>query len=279
MGAVAAPPRPRAGRRRRAARRGPLRLRRRPPGRRRRPLPPAHVRVVPPRPARRARGARGADGRAPRRAGRGGRQAAVPLDGPARQPRAAEPRRAAARRARPARADADAPPRPGHLRAGAVRDRAAVAGGVPVDVRARHGRARPTGRWRRGARSWRRRSRCATTSASTRTGRAEVVPGAPVNAETLVEVEERRGDLAVYRLSPRTGRTHQLRLHLLGPRRPDRRRPALSRRPRRRRSTTSRRPLQLLASELAFIDPVDGTGAALRQPHGGCRSMPEPSGS
>ena len=45
---------------------------------------------------------------------------------------------------------------------------------------------------------------------------AEVVPGAPVNAETLVEVESRVGDLAVYRLTPRTGRTHQLRLHLNG---------------------------------------------------------------
>ena len=46
--------------------------------------------------------------------------------------------------------------------------------------------------------------------------RAEVVPDAPVNAETLVEMEERRADLAVYRLSPRTGRTHQLRVHLAG---------------------------------------------------------------
>lgn len=90
------------------------------------------------------------------------------------------------------------------------------------------------------------------------TGRAEVVPGAPVNAETRVELEERRGDLAVYRLTPRTGRTHQLRLHLrdlgapivddplypvdLGVDVDD-----------------FTRPLQLLASELEYDDPVDGT--------------------
>ncbi len=90
-----------------------------------------------------------------------------------------------------------------------------------------------------------------------RTGRAEVVAGAPVNAETLVEVEERRGDLAVYRLFPRTGRTHQLRLHLLGlgapiaddPLYPHDLGVAID---------DFSRPLQLLASELAYVDPVDG---------------------
>lgn len=90
-----------------------------------------------------------------------------------------------------------------------------------------------------------------------RTGDAQVVAGAPVNAETLVELEERRGEHAVYRLTPRTGRTHQLRLHLrdlgapivddplypvdLGVDVDD-----------------FTRPLQLLASELEYDDPVDG---------------------
>ncbi|WP_134766569.1 pseudouridine synthase [Nocardioides sp. 1609] len=89
------------------------------------------------------------------------------------------------------------------------------------------------------------------------TGRAEVVPGAPVNAETLVELEERRADLAVYRLVPRTGRTHQLRLHLrdLGapivddPLYPVDLEVDVD---------DFTRPLQLLASELAYVDPVDG---------------------
>ncbi len=90
-----------------------------------------------------------------------------------------------------------------------------------------------------------------------RTGRAEVVPGAAVNAETLVELEERRGDLAVYRLTPTTGRTHQLRLHLLGLGAPILDDPlypvdlAVD-------VDDFSRPLQLLASELDFVDPVDG---------------------
>lgn len=88
---------------------------------------------------------------------------------------------------------------------------------------------------------------------------AAVVPGAPVNAETLVEVEEVRPDgLAVYRLTPRTGRTHQLRMHLLGlgvpivndPLYPDVLDVSID---------DFSAPLQLLASELAFTDPVDGT--------------------
>ena len=103
---------------------------------------------------------------------------------------------------------------------------------------------------------------------------AEVVPGAPVNAETLVELEREVDghDLdghGVYRLTPRTGRTHQLRLHLLGlgipivddPLYPVVQDVAVD---------DFRRPLQLLAAEIAFTDPVDGQ----RREYRSVRSVP-----
>jgi tRNA pseudouridine32 synthase/23S rRNA pseudouridine746 synthase len=92
---------------------------------------------------------------------------------------------------------------------------------------------------------------------------AEVEPDAPVNAETLVELEREADGLGVYRLSPRTGRTHQLRLHLLGlgipivddPLYPVVQDVAVD---------DFRRPLQLLAAEVAFTDPVDGRAREFR---------------
>ena len=87
---------------------------------------------------------------------------------------------------------------------------------------------------------------------------AQVVPDAEVNAVTDVEVESRVGDLAVYRLTPHTGRTHQLRRHLhdLGipivgdPLYPDVRDVSID---------DFSEPLQLLASTVEFVDPVDGS--------------------
>lgn len=92
---------------------------------------------------------------------------------------------------------------------------------------------------------------------------AEVVPDAPVNAETRVELESTVGEHGVYRLSPTTGRTHQLRVHLAGlgipivddPLYPVVRDVAID---------DFEHPLQLLAGELAFTDPVDGTARDFR---------------
>lgn len=90
------------------------------------------------------------------------------------------------------------------------------------------------------------------------TFQAREVPEAEPNAETVVELEDRRAGLGLYRLTPRTGRTHQLRCQLQGlgipivgdPLYPDvRDEPA----------GDFSRPLQLLAAVLEFDDPVDGT--------------------
>lgn len=90
---------------------------------------------------------------------------------------------------------------------------------------------------------------------------AQVVPGAPVNAETCVELEREVdgpvGRCGLYRLTPRTGRTHQLRVHLHGlgiPIVDDPLYPVVQDVP----VDDFSRPLQLLAAEVAFTDPVDG---------------------
>jgi tRNA pseudouridine32 synthase/23S rRNA pseudouridine746 synthase len=83
---------------------------------------------------------------------------------------------------------------------------------------------------------------------------AQELPGEP-NAETYVELLEERGGLGRYRLLPRTGRTHQLRLHMSGlgvPILGDRIYPELHDPP----PDDFSRPLQLLARVLEFVDPV-----------------------
>jgi tRNA pseudouridine32 synthase/23S rRNA pseudouridine746 synthase len=85
--------------------------------------------------------------------------------------------------------------------------------------------------------------------------RLQEAAGEP-NSETLVEMGERRGEWARYRLSPLTGRRHQLRVHMaaLGvPIRYDRFYPEVDNSP-----EDHLRPLQLLAREIAFTDPLTG---------------------
>ncbi|WP_433873449.1 RluA family pseudouridine synthase [Saccharopolyspora sp. CA-218241] len=85
---------------------------------------------------------------------------------------------------------------------------------------------------------------------------ARELPGEP-NSETRVELLERRGGLGRYRLLPRTGRTHQLRVHLnsLGlPIVGDELYPVVAH----RAPDDFTDPLRLLARSLEFTDPVSG---------------------
>jgi tRNA pseudouridine32 synthase/23S rRNA pseudouridine746 synthase len=85
--------------------------------------------------------------------------------------------------------------------------------------------------------------------------RLQEVDGEP-NSETLVERLEVAGEWARYRLSPRTGRRHQLRVHMAGlglPIRYDRFYPEVDNSP-----EDHTRPLQLLARAIGFTDPLTG---------------------
>lgn len=86
---------------------------------------------------------------------------------------------------------------------------------------------------------------------------AVVEPGDP-NAETLVELEDVVGrGVGRYRLTPRTGQTHQLRVHLAGLGVPivgDPLYPVVHDVP----ADDFSSPLQLLARQVRFTDPVNG---------------------
>ncbi len=86
---------------------------------------------------------------------------------------------------------------------------------------------------------------------------AEVVDGEP-NAETLVELVETRGNYGRYRLTPTTGKTHQLRVQLAALGLPilgDPLYPAILD----VESDDFTTPLQLVARRLRFTDPIDQT--------------------
>ena len=221
-------------------------------------VPSQHVRVVPSaagtgagRPVRRRGAAR-------RRAGRRGRQAALPGHHPARR---ARPRIGAGPAARSLGLPDLAP---------AHRLDRLTAGVLVLTARPRH-RAAYAGLFQTGDGATRRYEALApfdptlefprrvVSRIEKRRGslQAEVVAGEP-NAETLVELVETRGRFARYRLTPTTGKTHQLRVHMAALGLPILGDP-LYPTDRRRRRGRLQSPLQLIARRLRFIDPIDQT--------------------
>lgn len=85
-------------------------------------------------------------------------------------------------------------------------------------------------------------------------------PGEP-NSETLIELLDVRASLARYRLSPVTGRKHQLRVHMAALELPivnDLFYPSVVNPRERQANDDYSHPLQLLARSLEFIDPYSG---------------------
>jgi tRNA pseudouridine32 synthase/23S rRNA pseudouridine746 synthase len=82
-----------------------------------------------------------------------------------------------------------------------------------------------------------------------------MVDGEP-NTETLIELVETRGPHARYRLTPTTGKTHQLRVHMAGLGLPilgDPLYPTVLEVD----DDDFTTPLQLVARRLSFTDPID----------------------
>ncbi len=82
------------------------------------------------------------------------------------------------------------------------------------------------------------------------------LPGPP-NSETRIDLVEHRGEWGRYRMLPSTGKTHQLRIHLAAVGIPIRNDPLYPRDLQRAPDDFSA-PLQLLASRLVFVDPLNG---------------------
>jgi len=78
-----------------------------------------------------------------------------------------------------------------------------------------------------------------------------------VNASSSIELLQRQGRLGLFKLTPHTGKTHQLRVHMLGLGMPllhDKYYPQLLP----KTALDFSQPLQLLAAELTFVDPLCG---------------------
>ena len=94
----------------------------------------------------------------------------------------------------------------------------------------------------------------------------QAVEGDP-NSDTFIELIETKQPWAKYRLTPGSGKKHQLRCHLNAlniPIKHDQIYPVLT--PYQEYDLDFSRPLQLLAKEIAFIDPLDGAMRNFKSP-------------
>ena len=176
---------------------------------------------------------RARSGGPPRRTARRGRQAGLPVVDPARASTSAERRRAAARRAGAAGALPAAPARPDHV-------------GLLVLATQRRWRAPYQSLFQSGAVRKTYRALAPARRPGAADGRAQPhreAPGRGGRPRSCRGAGQRRDARSSssrptgpwgYRPTPRTGRTHQLRVHLAGPGHPDRRRPVVPRGARRR---------------------------------------------
>jgi tRNA pseudouridine32 synthase/23S rRNA pseudouridine746 synthase len=92
------------------------------------------------------------------------------------------------------------------------------------------------------------------------------IEGEP-NSDTLIELIATNKTWARYRLTPGSGKKHQLRCHLNAlniPIKHDQIYPMLT--PYQKYDLDFSRPLQLLAKEIAFIDPMDGSKRVFNSP-------------
>jgi tRNA pseudouridine32 synthase/23S rRNA pseudouridine746 synthase len=87
------------------------------------------------------------------------------------------------------------------------------------------------------------------------------------NSDTFIELIETKQPWAKYRLTPGSGKKHQLRCHLNAlniPIKHDQIYPVLT--PYQEYDLDFSRPLHLLAKEIAFIDPLDGAMRTFKSP-------------
>lgn len=94
--------------------------------------------------------------------------------------------------------------------------------------------------------------------------RMRIVPGGPVNSESIIDLIECHDGIGLFRLQPVTGKRHQLRVHLCEIGSGILNDPLYSDYSEADFKDDYHRPMQLLAHRLEFIDPITGKQMAFK---------------